>query len=64
MIPAALACVYVVYLYHKLNAEASGSASKLADSSCDLTAIADRLAALELRAQRLADRASTRKPQS
>lgn len=59
MIPAILTCVYVVYLYRKLNGGTVPTDPK-ANSSSELTALADRLPALEARLRQLAKNNSTK----
>lgn len=58
MIVAVLTCVYVVYLYHKLNTDTAKNYTK-SNVSSELTALADRLPALESRLRQLANNNST-----
>ena len=54
MIPAILTCVFVVYLYRKLNGDPV-SIDPNSNLPNELTALANRLPALESRLRQLAD---------
>lgn len=56
MIPALLSAVYVVYLYHKLNAPAAESSADGAPAVDDPDQLQQRMAALQDRIEKLTTR--------
>jgi len=67
MIAAVFTCVFVIYLYRKLHnnpMQTKPTSSDAANGSNDFTVLAGRLAALETRLGRLADRNSSEEVRS
>jgi len=64
MIAAVLTCVFVIYLYRKLNTDPGSASGNDKNGPNDLTVLASRLATLEDRLKRLADLNSTQEVQS